>query len=153
TRSEFRTGDRIRLSVMANQNGYLYVIARGASGAWSPLFPNPRSKQGNEVVAGRSYEFPGTNGDTFKFTDQTGDERLFLLLSKTPVANLDKVIANLALQSKQRAEIPASDGETAIPESVMAGIAEAIQSKDLVFDHVGPPPSGSKEQGEKADYV
>src|ERR1700687_314090 len=36
----FHAGDRIRLSVMSNQNGYLYIVQQGSSGTWSPLFPN-----------------------------------------------------------------------------------------------------------------
>ena len=41
----FRAGDHIRLSVMSNQKGFLYVISRGSSGIWTPLFPHPESSK------------------------------------------------------------------------------------------------------------
>src|SRR5262249_30183429 len=35
----FRSGERIRLAVEANDNAYLYIVQRGSSGNWSLLFP------------------------------------------------------------------------------------------------------------------
>src|SRR5579863_9225897 len=33
----YHSGDHIRLSFLANQSGYFYVIQQGSSGAWSPI--------------------------------------------------------------------------------------------------------------------
>jgi hypothetical protein len=151
TKGEFHTGDRIRLSVMCNQNGYLYVISRGASGEWSALFPHPKLKQGNDVVAGRAYEFPGTKGDAFRFTDRTGDERLFLLLSKVPVSNLDKVIADLRSPPPEQPGTPVSGTKSPLTDGFMAGIRDKVRARDLVFDHVAP--AASQTEGENGDYV
>lgn len=36
----FRTGDCIAVELEANRAGYLYVLAEGASGEWTPLLPS-----------------------------------------------------------------------------------------------------------------
>ncbi len=82
---------------MANQAGYLYVIAKGSSGTWSPLFPHPESSvQRNEVVPGRRHQVPGGENEFFTFDEQTGEEKVFILLSKEPVGDLDSTILALS---------------------------------------------------------
>ncbi len=100
TDTEFHAGDSIRLSVMGNRRGYLYVIARGSSGVWSPLFPHPESTQtSNEIVPGRLYQIPGGEGEYFTFDEQPGDERLFLVFSLKPVEDLEELIGGLSGRS------------------------------------------------------
>jgi hypothetical protein len=41
----FHSGDQIRLSIQANDNAYLYIVARGSSGKWSPLFPSKEIRE------------------------------------------------------------------------------------------------------------
>jgi uncharacterized protein DUF4384 len=90
----FRSGDRIRLRVTANDDGYLYVILRGSSGVWKPLFPAKGVEGGsNRVIGGRSYEIP--QGHVFTFDDQPGEEKLFVIVSRTPVDDLESLIYNL----------------------------------------------------------
>src|SRR6267143_1083349 len=48
--SVFHSGDRIRLSIEANDNGYLYIVLRGSSGNWGLLFPSKEILGGNNVV-------------------------------------------------------------------------------------------------------
>jgi hypothetical protein len=44
----FHAGDRLRLSVMANQRGYLYIIEKGSTSEWRALFPDPKIHGGNK---------------------------------------------------------------------------------------------------------
>ena len=37
--SVFHSGDRIQLNIEVNDAGYLYILHRGSSGAWKPMFP------------------------------------------------------------------------------------------------------------------
>ncbi len=46
----FRSGDRIRLRVEVNGSGYLYIVHRGSSGVWKPLFPSPETAGGDNRV-------------------------------------------------------------------------------------------------------
>lgn len=160
----FRAGDSIRLSVMGNRRGYLYVIARGSSGVWSPLFPHPESVQtGNEIVPGRLYQIPGGEGEYFTFDEQPGDERLFLVFSLKPVEDLEELIGGLSGKK------PALGGRPARPatppvlsasrydDAWMEQLRARIQTRDLVFTRVdrdtaaAPSPAGGG--AESAVYV
>lgn len=144
TDTEFRAGDSIRLSVMGNRRGYLYVIARGSSGVWSPLFPHPESSQmSNEIVPGRLYQVPGGEGEYFTFDEQAGEERLFLVFSAKPINDLEEVIAAL---SGKPAPAPDRPARPSAPPTLSAAnrindawvdqLRAGIQSRDLVFTKV-----------------
>ncbi|MBK7929139.1 MAG: DUF4384 domain-containing protein [Bryobacterales bacterium] len=89
----FRSGDQVRLKVEANQRGYLYLIARGSSGVWKPLFPS-REASDNVVEARRGYDVPSST-QAFTFDDQEGREKIFLVFSRVPLSDLDSQIDNL----------------------------------------------------------
>jgi hypothetical protein len=144
TDSEFRAGDSIRLSVMGNRRGYLYVIARGSSGVWSPLFPHPESSQmSNEIVPGRLYQIPGGEGEYFTFDEQPGEEKLFVLFSARPVEDLEELIGTL---SGKRAPAPDRPARPAPAPTLSASaryndawvdqLRAQVQSRDLVFTKV-----------------
>ena len=79
----FHAGDRIRLRVETNSNGYLYIIHRGSSGIWKPLFPSAETAGGdNRVERGKPYDIPP--GYVFTFDEQPGEERLFIVLTRQP---------------------------------------------------------------------
>lgn len=165
TDTEFRAGDSIRLSVMGNRRGYLYVIARGSSGVWSPLFPHPESSQlSNEIVPGRLYQIPGGEGEYFTFDEQPGEEKLFVLFSARPVDDLEELIGTL---SGRRAPAPDRPARPAPAPTLSAAnryndawmekFRAQVQSRDLVFTKVekdtaaAPAPVGSG--AEAAVYV
>lgn len=89
----FRSGDQVRLKVEANQRGYLYLIARGSSGVWKPLFPS-REASDNLIEARRGYDVPSST-QAFTFDEQEGREKIFLVFSRVPLADLDSQIDNL----------------------------------------------------------
>ena len=96
----FRSGDRIRLLVEVTSNGYLYVIHRGSSGVWKPLFPSVDTAGGNNrVERSRPYEIPA--GYVFTFDEQPGEERLFIVLSRKPEQDLEKLIYSLSDSMKR----------------------------------------------------
>jgi hypothetical protein len=89
--TEFSSDDRIRLRVRANADSYLYVVSEGTSGNWSVLFPKMKPQpQPNKITAGAAYEFPSDSA--FRFTGNPGTERMFILLTRKPEQNLDKLI-------------------------------------------------------------
>lgn len=143
TDTEFHAGDSIRLSVMGNRRGYLYVIARGSSGVWSPLFPHPESAQpGNEIVPGRLYQIPGGEGEYFTFDEQPGEERLFLVFSARPVEDLEDLIGTL---SGRKPALPDRPARPSSPPTMTASryddawaerLRSQVQSRDLVFTKV-----------------
>src|SRR5579884_435753 len=135
--SEFHAGDSIRLSLMSNQPGYLYIIEHGSSGKWRPLYPPPGGSE-TKLSAGQEYLVPGDG--SFQFDADSGQEKLFVLLSREPETNLDETIASL-----QRAN------GGALNDQVIAKLQGEVQSRDLVFTKADDTASSS--QSDKATYV
>ncbi len=95
TTMAFKSGDKINVRVEVNEFGYLYILARGSSGKWSPLFPSPSVAGGdNRVGPGVPYTIP--NGYVFTFDNQPGEERIFIVFSRKPEPDFDGLIYKVA---------------------------------------------------------
>lgn len=95
TTKAFKSGDRINVRVEVNDFGYLYILSRGSSGKWSPLFPSPKIAGGdNRVGPNLPYVIP--SGFVFKFDDQPGEEKLFIVFSRKPEPDFDGLIYKVA---------------------------------------------------------
>ena len=153
--SVFHSGDHIRLSFLANETGYFYVIQQGSTGSWSPIFPPPNAApDANKVTAGQPQVVPsGTRA--FQFDQNAGDEKLYVILSRTPIVDIDRVIQNLRTGTPAQ---PAS-GDTGQPLEAQNRIPDAfvqrLASRDLSLVEEQKVDQSSKPdaQGEKAIYV
>ncbi len=138
----FKAGDKIRLSVMSNQRGFLYVISRGSSGIWTPLFPHPDSTQkSNEIVAGRPYQVPDGEGEFFMFDERSGKEQIFILLAQQPVEDLDTLISTISTPpAKPPATSPAMPAvlkaDSRLNDAAIDRYRGEMQTRDLVFTRV-----------------
>ena len=140
--SAFHAGDRIRLRLMSNQAGYLYIIEHGSSGKWRPLYP-PAGEAEKQLKAGQEYLVPGGQNEYFEFNGDPGQEKLFVLLSRVPETNLDQTIAEL----RDRRTAVISDG-------MVAGLRNQVQARDLIFTKAEDEPQGATGAKEdKATYV
>lgn len=74
----FRTGDRVRLSVQSNRDGYLYVLNVGTSGETRLLFP--RANGDNRVQRFKDFSF----SSPLVFNEPAGTEQLVLVLAAAP---------------------------------------------------------------------
>jgi hypothetical protein len=147
----FHAGDRIRLAVEANDDGYLYVVNRGSSGTWKLLFPSPEIKDGDNRIQKRArFEIP--SGYTFTFDEQSGEEKLFIVLCRQPAADLEGLIYSLGN--------PASDKPLEKPKLLMASAALSddmigklrnAYARDLIVEKVDDEQAGPKN--EKAVYA
>ncbi len=91
----FKSGDRINVRVEVNDFGYLYILARGSSGKWSPLFPSKEVANGdNRVGPNIPYTLP--TGFVFRFDEQPGEERIFIVFSRKPEPDFDGLIYKVA---------------------------------------------------------
>jgi hypothetical protein len=135
----FRAGDQIRLSVMSNEKGYLYIVQKGSSGNWSPLFPHPEINGGeNAVVAGKTYHIPEQG--SFTMDDTAGDERLFFLLTRKPEPDFENL--TMALRHPE-----SSSSASVINDGVVARLRDDLQARDLVFT------KGDEKANDKGVYV
>jgi len=108
TTKAFKSGDRINVRVEVNDFGYLYILSRGSSGKWSPLFPSPALSGGdNRVGPNQPYTIPA--GFVFKFDEQPGEERIFIVFSRKPEPDFDGLIYKV---SPDRTKIPAASPDT-----------------------------------------
>lgn len=86
-------GDRLRLELRSDMDGYLSLFDFGTSGRFTKLFPNPAlSTVDNHIEAGKTYAAPGellpipdflVSGPT---TAESGrKERLLVIVTRNPV--------------------------------------------------------------------
>lgn len=153
----FHAGDRIQINVQTNQAGYLYIISQGSSGTWKPMFPSAEVEDGSNHVEGfRSYILPPKS--RILFDEQAGNEKLFVVLSREPAPDLEKLVYSL-----QGASVPAPKKEEPTkgkPLLVMAsakiddatvGRLRNTYSRDLVIEKVDENTPGARK--EDAVYV
>jgi hypothetical protein len=148
----FHAGDRIRLAVEANDDGYLYVVNRGSSGTWKLLFPSAEIKDGDNRIQRRvRYEVP--SGYTFTFDEQGGEEKLFVVLTRQPEPDLEGLIYSLG----QKTSAPASAqkpkmllASAALTDDVIGKLRNSY-ARDLIVEKVDDEGAGAKQ--EKAVYA
>lgn len=98
--STFRSGDSVGIAVEANEPGYLYVVARGSSGKWQVMFPSAEINAGdNWVEGGHRYTIP-PGSHVWTFDDRKGTEKLFVVLARQEVADLEALIYDLNQPAK-----------------------------------------------------
>jgi hypothetical protein len=152
----FHSGDHLRLSVMANQPGYLYVIQQGSTGSWSPIFPASGSAQeANKVEQGHLYQVPDGKG-AFRFDQNPGQEKLFIVLSRQPIQDFDRTIQGLK-HSAGDEQTPAANGPTYLQASnhIPDELVQRFATRDLTLvqeQDVDSKPAKAGA-GEKAVYV
>jgi hypothetical protein len=152
----FHSGDHVKISIMANHSGYLYIIQQGSSGSWSPIFPSQDAARGtNYVESGEVYEVP--NDGAFELNKQPGREHLFILLSIDPIDDLDGAIFGLQEQKTGPSDAaPVSTGNTMEASSrITDTLIQQLSSRDLVpvREQVNTTANDSTQKSEKAVYV
>jgi hypothetical protein len=152
----FHSGDHVKISIMANHSGYLYIIQQGSSGSWSPIFPSQDAAQGtNYVESGEVYEVP--NDGAFELNKQPGKEHLFILLSLNPINDLDGAIFGLKDQkTAPSAPAPTPTGDTVEASNrITDTLVQQLSSRDLVpvREQVNTSANDGTQRSEKAVYV
>jgi Domain of unknown function (DUF4384) len=163
----FHNGDHLRLSVMANQPGFLYVIQQGSSGSWSSIFPagggaGASADNVNQIEQGRVYQIPNGKG-AFQFDRNPGQEKLFLVLSRERISDLDNTITSLkdSAHPTPGAAHPQPEHSAELPQVLEASnhipddLVQRLTSRDLTLvqeQEVDDSVKGDKA-GEKAVYV
>ncbi len=156
----FRSGDRIRIAVQVNDAGYLYVVHQGSSGVWKVLFPSSEVDHGsNRVRPGQDYEIPP--GGRFYFDEQAGVEKLFLVVSRRPVDDLDSLIYSVRPGAtpvrdpgeRQAAPVLMAGNFQPVDDGLISRIRAEVMARDLVFEKVDESKPGPGERREKAVYA
>jgi Domain of unknown function (DUF4384) len=91
---EFHNGDRVRISLEPNVDGYLYVFHTEGDSAPEMIYPDPRLDGGdNSIEAHVPMEVPsGEETDErlrwFTFYGDAGTERLFVVVTREPLQSV-----------------------------------------------------------------
>lgn len=140
--SGFRSGDRIRLQVEGNQNGYMYIFSKGTSGTWKTLFPSEEVEDGdNRVRPRRPVLYPNEN-QAYRFNDKPGVEEVFLAFSRNPDEDFDKLIYDVNRGSTTAKRMMIAGGKP-IKDSMIDRLK--VQSRDLVIETVKEKPAPSNK--------
>lgn len=151
----FHSGDHIRLSFLANEPGYFYVIQQGSSGTWSPVYPPPHaSPETSKIEAGKLQIVP-TGTRTFAFDQNPGNEKLYVILSRTPIDDIDRAIRNLSSggQANPAPESSASGAELEASNVIPDAFVKQLATRDLVLVDEEKVDDTSAHSNEKAIYV
>lgn len=81
TRKTFASGDRFKLEVRPNIQGYVYLFNQEEGGERTLVYPVDAAPR--RVDQGQKLQLPGK--DAFEFDDRPGRERLTLVLAKAPI--------------------------------------------------------------------
>jgi hypothetical protein len=81
-KARFKTGDMIKFHILANADGFVYIVMKkGSSGAQTLLFPSAETGLNNEISAARDYVVPTTTA--LQFDAKPGVEDIALIFSRT----------------------------------------------------------------------
>ena len=159
TDTVFHAGDRIQIKIEPNLAGYLYIISQGSSGTWKPIFPSSEVADGNNRIESMvAYTMPPKSN--IVFDEQTGTEKLFIVFSREPEPNLERMV--YSLQETGPTATPKKDAPAAPKQLMLAanvniddktvGNLRTVYARDLIIEKVDENTPGDKQK-ETAVYV
>lgn len=110
--SEFHTGDRVRISLEPNVDGYLYVFHSEGDGQPEMIFPDWRLEDGdNAIDAHVPYDVPsGFEKDErlrwFTFYGNPATERLYIVVTREPLPSVPTSEALVAFCAANKTKCP-----------------------------------------------
>jgi serine/threonine protein kinase len=116
----FYSGEGVKLSIQAEQNGYIYILLQGSSGKVSMLYPDPRIRGGNNQIAkGEMLSIP-TDNRWFKFDKNPGTENIYLVFAEN---KSDKLIGGLEeTKAEKKISLPLDLAKEATDLITLGGI-------------------------------
>jgi hypothetical protein len=112
----FYSGQRFRLELRPNQEGFLYVLCQTSQGPARVLYPHAATDE-IRAVPGRSRTLPERG--FYRFDQEPGTERIYVLLAPRPIDELDQMaresrdFAPELLRKYSHLSLPAGEGELA----------------------------------------
>lgn len=91
--TSYASGEKFRLGIKAEEDGYIYVFNQGTTGTWNILLPDPRIRNGNAFVrGGHEIIIPQRGRGAFQFDANAGVETVWMCLSPQAVPALDAFV-------------------------------------------------------------
>jgi hypothetical protein len=134
---EFRTGDRVRVSLETNTDGFLYIFNTTDGGEPVMIYPDVQlDGGGNYVEAHVPYEIPDASASEerlrwFTFDAKPGTERLYIVVTRDPLplVPIEDDLVNYCRQNQGKCPWRPSDQLWAQVKTGMNAQAKIVKSK------------------------
>jgi len=126
----FRKGDRVRILLETNTDGYLYIFNRTNDGAPVMIYPDAEIDEGgNYLQAHVPFEIPAPDASEerlrwFAFDENTGTEKVFFVFTREPLKDVPIEDDLLAFCRNNKCPWPV---ETSVWDLVMAQMQEPLK--------------------------
>lgn len=144
TSHPFHSGDRIKLQVKSNTEGYLYVLNEDSSGQQTTLYP-AKGQQSGLIQPGSIYSVP-TRG-AIRFDNQPGREKIIIALAKQPANYRDIGSGSI------RGTTAAYDGGSAFENCGSGGAGSKAMYTEDGDSNADCTPSHHSSAGSKGMYT
>jgi Domain of unknown function (DUF4384) len=133
TNHVFRAGDRIKIRIVPNINGYLYVYNKGTTGRQTRLFPAGDSSSAR-VATGVTYTVPAAG--LMRFDENPGREEIGVFLTDRPISmdGTDDKIAQSGQRATYASATPVSCKGSKDLILNMDCVRKSTGSKDLLLE-------------------
>jgi len=134
---EFHTGERVRISLEPNVDGYLYVFHKEGEGEPVMIYPDWRLSSGeNEVEAHVPYEVPsGFEKDErlrwFTFDANPSTEHLYIVVTREPLQSVPVAEALVTFCAANKAKCPwrpSAEAWARVQQALKADVQVAAQT-------------------------
>ena len=134
----FRSGDKFRLRLRSNVNGYVYIFNEGTSQRKYMIFPDPRISGGqNYLTAFREYTVPSAGW--FQFDNQPGTERMIFVQSLKPIQQFGAFMGSgyMNVPAGQIFALPLTQPQWQVVSNRLQKVKKASRDIVLAYDQ-GP---------------
>lgn len=160
---EFHAGDRIRLSLETNVDGYLYVFHTENGGTPEMIYPDAQLDEGhNEVDAHVPYEIPWSAEEDerfhwFVFDNNPATERLYIVITREPIPTVPtgealvsycrsnhcpwQPVPQVWAQVKAGAEARVGENKTTVYGQAQTSGEREATTRGMGLDRTAPAPS------------
>jgi hypothetical protein len=142
----FRKGDRVRILLETNTDGYLYIFNKTNDGAPVMIYPDAEIDEGgNYLQAHVPFEIPDADASDerlrwFAFDENTGTEKVFFVFTREPLKDVPLEDELVAFCRDNKCPWPVA---TAVWEQVQAQMQEPLKT-DRTNDKVGSAQTASE---------
>lgn len=132
----FRNGDRVKIGLRSNFDGYLYIVNIGTSGTRRIMVPGPLAEQ-HSLVKGQYQQFI-----VGELAGAPGEERLYIISSPSRIEEFEHAIAhNSGIIPAPKAEVgaikPVAEPQPAAQANEKVPVLKTKTSKIGVIKSVG----------------
>jgi Domain of unknown function (DUF4384) len=132
--SLFKTNDRVRFEVESNTSGFVYLLQHGSDSSWDILFPSAEVRDNhNRLEPMHPVQIP--REQDFVFDQTSGQERVFLVLSRSRETDLERLLNFVRGGSR---EVSPQGEAPALFKSISTEMSRALASRNLkVYQNSG----------------